>query len=241
MTAARVLRAQAAGRFVFFCDHASNQIPPELGDLGLEASEHMRHIAWDIGAAGVTEGLSEIFDAPAILCSTSRLVIDCNRHLNATDLIPEISDGTPIPGNLHLSSPERTARIEQWFRPYHEAIESVLVDRETRGMESIAVSVHSMTPFLAGKARPWQISLSSHVDRSAANPLLAALRQAGDIIVGDNQPYDLDPDVDYSIPSHAVRRGLRHIQVEFRQDEIAEAGDQRRWAECFSRALRAIA
>ena len=97
-----MLRPQGAGRFVLFCDHASNTIPAELHALGLPASELARHIAWDIGAAGVTEVLSEIFDAPAILCNTSRLVIDCNRNLNAPDLIPEVSDGTVVPGNLHL-------------------------------------------------------------------------------------------------------------------------------------------
>jgi hypothetical protein len=63
----------------------------------LPASELARHIAWDNGAASVTEALSEILDAPAILCNTSRLVIDCNRHLDASDLIPEVSDGTVIP------------------------------------------------------------------------------------------------------------------------------------------------
>ena len=69
--APRILRPQGSGRFVLLCDHASNYIPAELHDLGLPASELARHIAWDIGAAGVTEALSEIFDAPAIL-STPR-------------------------------------------------------------------------------------------------------------------------------------------------------------------------
>lgn len=101
LTAPRILRPQASGRIVLLCDHASNYIPTELPDLGLPTSELARHIAWDIGAAGVTAALSEIFEAPAIFCNTSRLVIDCNRHLNAPDLIPELSDGTVIPGNLH--------------------------------------------------------------------------------------------------------------------------------------------
>ena len=237
MTASRILRPEGSGRFVLFCDHASNYIPLELHDLGLPASELARHIAWDIGAAGVTEALSEIFDAPAILCETSRLVIDCNRHLNASDLIPEVSDGTGIPGNLHLSAAARATRIERWFRPYHDGVESILLEREARGVQSIAVSIHSMTPCLAGESRPWQIALSSHVDRSFADPVLAALRRSGEVVVGDNQPYDLDPEVDYSVPFHALRRKLPHIQVEFRQDEISDAITQRRWAIRFAQAL----
>jgi predicted N-formylglutamate amidohydrolase len=237
MTAARILRPLGSGRFVLFCDHASNSIPEELHDLGLPASELARHIAWDIGAAGVTEALSEIFDAPAILCNTSRLVIDCNRQLHAPDLIPEVSDATVIPGNLNLSEAARAARIERWFHPYHDAVESVLLERESRGVPPIAVSIHSMTPSLAGQPRPWQIAISSHLDRRLADPVLAALRRPGDVTVGDNQPYDLDPEVDYSIPFHALRRGLPHIQVEFRQDEIQGATTQYQWAVRFAQTL----
>lgn len=236
----RILRPRGSGRLVLFCDHASNYIPPELHNLGLPPSDLARHIAWDIGAAGVTEALSEIFDAPAILCGASRLVIDCNRHLEASDLMAEISDGTAIPGNLHLDEAARTARIERWFHPYHDAVESVLLERQARGVPSIAVSIHSMTDSLAGERRPWQIALSSHLDRSLTDPVLAALRQPGDVVVGDNQPYDLDPRVDYSIPFHALRRGLPHLQVEFRQDEIPDASTQHRWALRFAQALRSL-
>ena len=234
----KILRPSGSSPFVLFCDHASNFVPAELHDLGLPPSELERHIAWDIGAAGVTEALSEIFDAPAVLCGTSRLVIDCNRHLDASTLIPEVSDGTVIPGNLHMDAAGRANRIERWFRPYHDAVEAIFLARETRGVPSIAVSIHSMTPILAGVPRPWQISLSSHLDRTLADPLLATLRGPGDVIVGDNEPYNLDPEMDYSTPFHALRRGLPHVQVEFRQDEIADAPSQHRWAVRFSEALR---
>lgn len=237
MPESRVLRPQASGRFVFLCDHASNAVPEELRDLGLPASELARHIAWDIGAAGVTEALSEICDGPAILCQTSRLVIDCNRNLGSPDLIPETSDGTAIPGNLLLSEAVRAHRVKRWFHPYHDAVEAVLLEREARGVPSVAISIHSMTPSLAGQPRPWNIALSSYLDRSLADPVLAALRRPGDVLVGDNQPYDLNPAVDYSIPFHAMRRGIPHLQVEFRQDEIAEKTAQREWAVRFAQTL----
>jgi predicted N-formylglutamate amidohydrolase len=219
-------------RFVFFCDHATNYVPPELNNLGLPASELQRHIAWDIGAAEVTRMLSEIFDAPATFSTVSRLVIDCNRHPDASDSIPEISDGTVIPGNTGLSASDRAHRVDRWFRVYHDAIESVL-----DGREAITVSIHSMTPCLAGMKRPWQIALSSYRDRSLVDPLLAALRLPADIVVGDNEPYDLDPAVDYSTPYHALRRGLPHLQIEFRQDEVADADGQERWARRFAEVL----
>ena len=155
-------------------------------------------------------------------------------------LIPEISDGTVIPGNLHLDPDARARRIVRWFHPYHDAVESVLLEQKARGIESVAVSIHSMTESLAGNPRPWQVALSSYLDRSLADPLLAALREPGDIVAGDNQPYDLDPRVDYSTPFHALRRGIPHIQVEFRLDEIADAAGQQRWAARFAHALQAL-
>jgi predicted N-formylglutamate amidohydrolase len=237
VSALRILRPEGKGRFIILCDHASNRIPVELDNLGLPESELERHIAWDIGAAGITTELSDIFDAPAILCGTSRLVIDCNRQLHARDLIPEASDGTTIPGNRNLSEAARQLRIEQWFEPYHAAVESVIADREARRLPSIALSIHSMTPWLAGTARVWQIALSSQNDRSLVEPMLEALRRPGDLMVGDNQPYDLDPAVDYSIPFHAMRRGLPYLQVEFRQDEVADAAGQDRWARRFADSL----
>lgn len=197
----------------------------------------MRHIAWDIGAAGVTEALSERLDAPAVLCGTSRLVIDCNRQLDAPTLIPLVSDGTPVPGNAGLSAASRKSRIERWFRPYHDAVEAVLLERIARGAESIVIAIHSMAPDLDGRWRPWQIAVSSHGGRSLSDRLLRALRAPGDLVVGDNEPYYIEPAIDYSIPFHALRRGLLHLQVEFRQDEIADAAAERRSALRFAEAL----
>jgi predicted N-formylglutamate amidohydrolase len=237
---ARTLRADARGPFVIFCDHASNQVPPELHDLGLPPSELARHIAWDIGAAGITEELSKRFDSPAILCTTSRLVIDCNRQLTARDLIPEVSDRTVIPGNLGLDEKAKRERIERWFNPYHRAVEAVFTDREARGVKTISLSIHTMTDNLAGNPRPWQISLSSYTDRSLADPVLEALRRQADITVGDNEPYDLDPAVDFGTPFHALRRGLPHLQVEFRQDLVGDVEGQIRWAARFAEALAEV-
>jgi predicted N-formylglutamate amidohydrolase len=235
----RVLRPQGRSQFVILCDHASRHVPAEFDDLGLTPADLARHIAWDIGAAGVAESLSEIFDAPAVLSPVSRLVIDCNRHLGAPDLIPERSDGTVVPGNRDLSGQMRVLRIERWFLPYHAAVESILDERATRA-DSIVLSIHSMTDNLAGSHRPWQIAFSSHEDRALAQSMIDILRRSNDINdieVGDNEPYSMDPAIDFSIPFHALRRNLPYLQVEFRQDEVQDPQGQTRWAKRFANAL----
>ena len=172
--------------------------------------EREHHTAYDIGAAGVTRRLAELLDSPAIYSSVSRLIIDCNRTPAADD-----------------------PNVAAYFTPYHDAIEAAV---EAMG-DPVFLSIHSMTPELDGVARPWQIALSSYTDRRLTDPVLAALRAFGDITVGDNEPYDIDPAVDYTTPVHAIRRGLLHLQVEFRQDEVATEAGQLWWAERFAQAL----
>lgn len=232
-----LLNPDGKGAFVITCDHASNHVPAEYDGLGLAATDLERHIAIDIGAAGIARLLSERFDSPAVLCGTSRLVIDCNRHPTDVSAMPEVSDHTPIPGNLALSDAARQERVKRFFRPYHDAIETVIEQRMTKGRRPILLSIHSMTPSMNGLDRPWQISLSSYDDRRLTDAMLDVLYRRQDVTIGDNQPYSLDPVEDYSTPAHAMSRNLLHVQVEFRQDEVGSAAGIARYAEIFGDAL----
>lgn len=233
----RLVNAAADAPYIFICDHASNVVPTELRGLGIAPAELTRHIAWDIGAGDIAEILARRFDAPAVICGTSRLVIDCNRHPAYPTSIPEISDQTRIPGNLDLTSADRTERIARYFAPYHDAVDLMIERKLAAGQAPTVLSIHSMTPAIGGVARPWQIAISWHEDRRLSDPMLAALRRNTGINVGDNQPYALDPAEDYSVPVHAMRRGLKHIQVEFRQDLVATPAGVAEWARIFGDAL----
>jgi predicted N-formylglutamate amidohydrolase len=236
----RTLDGNAAGGLLIICDHASNAVPPELGDLGLPPSERKRHIAWDIGAAAITEILAVRFQAPAVICGTSRLVIDCNRNPEDPASIPEVSDGTAIPGNRLLSASDRSQRIARWFVPYHDAIEAAVAQAIATGTEPVLLAVHSMTDIMRGVARPWPVAISWHRDERLSRPMIDALQRRIAEPVGDNQPYDLDPREDYSTPKHAMDRGLRHLQVEFRQDLVAAAAGQAHWARIFGDSLAEV-
>lgn len=234
-----IVNPDGKARIVIVCDHASNGVPPAIGDLGVSARDMQRHIAWDIGALPIVRRLAQAFDAPAIVCGTSRLVIDCNRKLDDPTLIPVTSDGTAIPGNEGLTPAARRQRIETYFTTYHDACRRVVAEKLAKGQRPLFLSIHSMTDRMNdGQRRPWEISLSSNEDRRATDPMLAALRRVPVLVVGDNEPYDMDPLEDYSTPEHALAHGLAYLQVEFRQDRVAEAQGQERFAMILAQAIR---
>lgn len=222
---------------LLICDHASRRVPRRLRDLGLTASDLSRHIAWDIGAADVTRHMALRLGAPAFLAGYSRLVVDCNRHPQDPTSMRAVSDGTPIPGNAALSPADRQARLDALYHPYHQAIERRLAAFAARGVAPALLSIHSCTPEMDGRFRPWHIGVCWETDRRVAGPVMEALGRTPDVVVGDNQPYNLDLHEDYSVPIHAIRRGLPHLQVEFRQDLIATPADAVRWAGILLAAL----
>jgi predicted N-formylglutamate amidohydrolase len=233
----RVLRANGASDLFLTADHAGRVIPRSLEQLGLPDSEIQRHIGWDIGIAGVTERLSAALDSTAILQTYSRLVIDCNRDPAVPSSMPEISELTEIPGNRNLSPEQRTARRQAIFDPYHARIRELLDARA--GRRTVFVAMHSFTPVFKGESRAMQVGVLYNRDARMANIMLELLRAEGDLVVGDNAPYAVSDLTDYTVPVHAERRGLPHVEIEIRQDLIAEPAGQTAWAERLARLLPA--
>jgi predicted N-formylglutamate amidohydrolase len=230
----------ARSPFLLIGDHAGVDIPRSLGSLGLSAADLDRHIACDIGVRGLGEALSWRLEASFIHQLYSRLVIDCNRAPEAPEAIPDIADNTPIPGNIGLTATDRSARIAAIHAPYHAAIASEISARAERGQPTILVALHSFTPALAGDApakRPWHIGvLHEGGDPRFALAVLKQLRREPDLIVGDNQPYRMDA-TDHSIPRHAFAAGLGYVELEVRQDLLADPAGQRHWSELIATAL----
>jgi predicted N-formylglutamate amidohydrolase len=198
-----------------------------------------RHIAWDIGIAGVTERLSAALDATAVLQTYSRLVIDCNRDPEVPSSIPEVSEMTEVPGNAGLSAAQRAARRQTIFEPYHARIEALLDARQAVGRRTVYVAMHSFTPVFKGESRAMQVGVLYNRDVRLAAIMLELLRAEGDLTVGDNAPYAVSDITDYGVPVHAERRGLAHVEIEIRQDLIADEAGQAAWAVRFERLLLA--
>jgi predicted N-formylglutamate amidohydrolase len=237
----REYREAGGSPFLLTCDHYGRLIPRALGDLGLPESELARHIAWDIGIAGVAEQLATQLDAHLVAQRYSRLVIDCNRPPEVASSIPRISEATTIPGNEAIAREAAQARRAQIFDPYHRRIREIIDQRLGAGRPTVLVALHSFTPVYAGIARPWHIGTLYHRDRHLAPLLLKLLRAEGDLVVGDNEPYAVSDETDYTIPVHGEARGLINTGIEIRQDLIADAAGQERWADRLAGILGEIA
>jgi len=232
-----VLNAGAPSALLLLGDHAGRAIPARLDDLGLSAPDLDRHIAWDIGIAGLGTRLSALLNAPFIQQAYSRLVVDCNRRPQAREAIPFESDGTPIPGNRDLSPLAIAARLAEIYQPYQDAIAEAL-DRRA-GRRTVLVALHSFTPSMAGRDRPWRVGVLHRHDSAFSSAMLARLRaDLGEALVGDNAPYAMDA-TDNTIPLHADPRGLDYLELEVRQDLLADETAQAVMAQWLAPHLRA--
>jgi predicted N-formylglutamate amidohydrolase len=211
--------------FLFTCDHAGREVPAALAALGLPPDAFERHIAWDIGAAAVTRALAAALGASFVMQRYSRLVIDCNRDPATAAAIPTVSDHVFIPGNQGLDAAARRARVLEIHTPYHAAIAAALDRRQAEGRSTIMVFMHSFTPRMDGFDRPWRFGVIREPTSRFSERVLQRLRGAGGFEVGDNLPYAMDG-VDYSAPTHAFARGLDYLELEMRQDTVADAAGQ---------------
>lgn len=232
-----IIGADRPARWLIVCDHATNLVPASVGggSLGVSSDDMARHIAYDVGALGVSEALAERLDAPLIHSNFSRLVIDPNRGEDDPTLLMRLYDGTIIPENRNAGPQERERRLETLHRPYHEALADLAARRE----DTVIVSVHSFTRAFKGRSpRPWHIGLLSAGDRRLTDPLLKILRTEGDVIVGDNEPYSGHLPGD-TIDRHAIQQPRPNTLIELRNDLIATPDQQRTWADRLAPDLEA--
>ena len=229
MSAFHILGEDRPGRWLVTCDHASNRVPDWVGggDLGIAAEDMARHIAWDVGAAGLAQALGAALDSPVVMSDFSRLVIDPNRGEDDPTLVMKLYDGTIIPANRHIDAAGVQARLDRLYRPYHDALARLAGRRP----DVVIVAIHSFTPCLKGRApRPWQVGvLYSHLDERLSRVLIDRLMAEPDLCVGDNEPYSGHLPGD-AIDRHALQPGRLNTLIEVRNDLIGTEADQQAWA-----------
>jgi predicted N-formylglutamate amidohydrolase len=210
------------GDIVLVADHASNRVPAGI-DLGIDPILLDGHIAIDIGVEAVAMRMARDSGIPAHLATVSRLVCDLHREEDNPAVIPVMSDGHAIPGNVGI---DRDARLARFYRPYHGALDAWLAAAEP----ALIISLHSFTPALrsAPAARPWEVALLCNRDDRAARHAIALFAEQG-LTVGDNEPYS-GKLLNATMNRHAEAFGRPYLAIEVRQDQIDTDAGQARWA-----------
>lgn len=235
-----VVNAGGNSAVLLVCEHAGRAVPAVLRDLAVAPAEMQRHIAYDIGAAGLSRKLSQSLDAALVMQRYSRLVIDCNRPFEALDCMPEVSDGTAIPFNCSLAQSDRIQRFDEIHRPFHDCIVRLLDRRQADGFPTALATIHSFAPRFANKDRPWQLGVCFNRDGALAQAFMEVFQADNpQIVAAFNEPYTVDDISDYTIPVHGEQRGLPHVLLEVRNDEIRDEYHQSRWAQMIGAALGA--
>jgi predicted N-formylglutamate amidohydrolase len=224
---AHLVNENGTSPVVLVCEHASNTFPKSLGTLGVSDEDMKRHIAWDIGAEGVSRILSKLLDAPLVMQRYSRLAYDCNRPPEADSAMPELSEVFEIPGNKNLLPSARLARIREIARPFHHALEAFLDRRAADRKPTLLVSIHSFTPVYKGVRRDFDVGFLFDRDTWLANFLVKAFPKERARL---NEPYGPKDGVMHLMNLHAAPRGLKHVMIEIRNDLIAQHAGQNIWA-----------
>lgn len=223
-----VLVANAAGSssVVLVCEHASHQIPHSFNGLELSREAGESHAAWDPGAMAVAKHLSIGLDAVLIASKVSRLVYDCNRPPTAADAMPSRSELFDIPGNKNLTQSERDERVEAFYRPFQQALHSMV----QRTSNPIIITIHSFTPVYHGQMRSVEIGILHDTDTRFADAMMHTAPAHTTANVQRNDPYGPEDGVTHTLKEHAIKDGHLNVMLEIRNDLIETADQQNEMA-----------
>ena len=227
-----IINQQAQSPLILTCEHATAKIPSGYDNLGLAPELLDTHIARDKGCGDLTAVLAAKLNCTAFVAGYSRLFIDYNRRENEPSLILAESDKVTVPGNLNLSSEERRCRIENYHRPYYQAIFEKIKQLKDAGATPVIFSVHGFTPQLKGGSfRPWNAGILYVKENPFALKILTELQKVSGLNVEANVPYDLRQ---YNTGTAAICGediGLENAVIEIRDTEFddIESGVEK-WA-----------
>jgi predicted N-formylglutamate amidohydrolase len=201
---------------VLTCEHATHRLP-FAAKLDREQRAILdAHWGWDLGAWRITRELARGIGAGAVGGRWSRLWLDLNRRVEDPTLIRRQAEGIELSWNRRLGRTEIDRRIATIHAPYHAEVDRQIARRLVRGIRPLLLAVHTFTPTLDGRPRPFDIGvLFEHHEREARH-LGRAMHRRG-LRVRYNQPYSGMQGMMYSIDRHGTHHRLPCLELEVNQ------------------------
>jgi len=216
--AVQIINELGEGPFVLVCEHASNRIPAEFNSIGISNAAQQSHAGWDIGALALSKAMSTLLASPLVASTVSRLIYDCNRAPSSKTAIVPGSETEAIPGNLQLSSAQRSRRVEAVYQPFSQALSELLDRRQAQHISTCLVTVHSFTPVFHGKVRTVELGVLHDDDSALADLILEIATKHTTLLVERNQPYGPSDDVTHTLQKHALPRNMANVMLEIKND-----------------------
>jgi len=218
-----ILRGREAP-FLFTCEHASNRVPAPLTTADADRQWLESHWGWDIGIPPMARAMLERLGGSAVLARFSRLVCDPNRRPDAETLIRTHIHDEPLSFNRGLHAGERQRRLDALHGPYHGAVHAEAT--RLAPADPLLLSLHSFTPELDGAVRPMELGVLFHEWEPQARDLRDRLAGAG-FSVALNEPYSGRGGLIYAIRRHGLTHDRVFLELEVRQDLLADEGRAR--------------
>ncbi|MCB9662620.1 MAG: N-formylglutamate amidohydrolase [Alphaproteobacteria bacterium] len=219
---------------VLTCEHASERLPSPYAWPEEDARLAGTHWAFDLGIAPFARALAAELGAPAVLSRFSRLLVDPNRPLDAPTLFRDVADGAPVHLNTGLDAAERAQRIERFYTPYHAACDAAVA----QAPGAAVLGLHSYTPLYEGAPRAVEVGVLFEDDTDLGAAWLELLDGHG-YDVRPNEPWSGLEGLMYSPQLHARRHGRRAIELEIRNDLLADPDQVARLVALVAHAVRA--
>ena len=216
--AVEIVNESGGGPVILVCEHASNHIPAEWGNLGLDAAARESHAAWDPGAEALATLLSRALDAPLVAGRVSRLVYDCNRPPDDPSAMPAQTETVAVPGNAGLDAAARAARVRAVYAPFTDALAGLIARRRAQGAPFALVTVHSFSPTWFGVPREVETGILHDDDTRLADAMLALAASLPHRRIARNAPYGPEDGVTHTLRLHGLANDLPNVMLELRND-----------------------
>lgn len=230
-----LIQPRSIAPVVLTCEHASHRLPRAAAGTPLQAVL-ASHWGWDLGAWQLTRELARRLSASAIGGRWSRLWIDLNRAVDDPTLIRDEAGGGGLPWNRAIRPDEVERRVLACHAPYHQAIDRLILRRLVRGVRPLLLAVHSFTPELDGRSRPFDIGILYAEHAGPAHQLGRALRDNG-LSVRYNQPYSGREGMMYAAQRHGAHHRLVCLELEVNQGRFSRRGFTDRLARAVERGI----
>jgi predicted N-formylglutamate amidohydrolase len=197
------------------CEHGGNSVPRAYHELFARKQRLLQsHRGYDPGALGLARMMSARLEAELVMATTTRLLVDLNRHPSNPTVFSPITSRLPENERQHL--------LRRYHAPYRERSQHWVRRQTLAGRRVVHVSCHSFTPRLHGETRTADIGLlydPRHDQEVAlANAWRAAILSRADLRVRRNYPYLGTAD---ALTTHLRKRfrdeGYAGIEVEVNQ------------------------